>query len=162
MPRIVSLQPGATSSADLGHVAYQFELGATGWRNIPSFSLLYRYPFYTAPGTFRADGQPWLFSTSTLTLARVQVPIAESLEALTRVTEVSLDGGSLEADVARMTEAYQLFKNDNRVRADRLDEAIKASAVVVQAYWSLRQWLAAGMTEKHEIDVVHTKLVCLP
>ncbi len=163
MPRVVSLQPDAIAAADLGHFAYKLDLGVTTWQNVPAFSLLFRYPPGVAGLIRPQDGQFMSFAPmAILVLARVGASVAESVEELQPVTNVSLHGGTAEKDVARMTEAYQLFRNNARVRGDDLDSSIKDSAEIIRAYWSLREWMRAGMLEKTEIQAASTTLVCLP
>lgn len=162
MPRIVSLQPDAVAAADLGHFAYKIDIGVTLWHNVPAFSLLYRYPPGNS-GAFRHDGAFMSFSPgSILVLARVAAKIAESVEELQPVADTSLVLGEVEKDIARMTEAYQLFRNNPRLRADDLDSTVKESAQVIRGYWSLRDWMRSGMEEKKEIVVASTTMVCLP
>lgn len=162
MPRVVSLQPNAVTAADLGYFAYKIDLGVTTLRNVPAFSLVYRYP-PTPVGVFRPDG-PWqsFYDAAVLVLARIPVSVAADVAALQPVVAVSLDGGSLDADIARMHEAYQLFKNEPKIRTDYLEEAINDSDEVLKGYWSLRDWMKTGMTERKEIVVKDTTMVCLP
>lgn len=163
MPRIVSLQPNAVAVADLGYFAYKIDVGVTSFKNVPAFSLVYRYP-PNPIGLYRPADSEWvgLAEAAVITLARVQISVAEDANALRRVTEVSLDGGSLDTDLARMHEAYQLFKNDPKIRIDKLEEAINDSDEVVKGYWLLREWMKTGMAERKEIVVKETTMVCFP
>jgi hypothetical protein len=162
---VVSLQPTATVVADLGHFAYRLDLGVTTVRDVPAFSLVYRYPPLTT-ALMRPDGQVVpLASMALIALARVPITVAESPDALQRVVEVSLDGGTLDKDIARMTEAYQLFRNSPRTRVETLEGCVKDSAEVLKAYWGVREWLAEGAGEKRAIALPTdppTQLVLLP
>ncbi len=163
MPRIVSIQPDAVSSADLGHYAYRLDIGVTMWRNTPAFSLVYRYPPGSA-GTYRpTDGQFHSFASgAVLSLARVKIGIAETTDALQRIVDVCLDEGDLDKNIERMTEAYQLFRNEPRLREDRLEAAISESAEILRLFWELRRWMQEGMVERRDFAVQGTSVICLP
>lgn len=160
MPRVVSLHPGGVTTVDLGHFAYRIDLGVVPMRDVSCFSLVYRYPPNTT-ALMRFDGTQIPLSAM-MALARVPAPVAESMEALQKVVEVSLDGGSLDADIERMTEAYQLFRNSPRVRVEALDGCVKDSVEVLKAYWALREWMRSGMKEPQEVVVLTTTLVLQP
>lgn len=162
MPRAVALLPGSVAVADFGHYAYRLDLASTMVRDVPSFSLVYRYP-PNPVALMRPDGQAIpLGNFGMITLARAQAQIAASTEELQRVVEVSLDGGTREKDIERMTEAYQLFRNAAKTRIELLDLCAKDSAEIIKAYWSVREWVEAGMTERVTLDVLTGKLVLQP
>jgi hypothetical protein len=162
MPRAVALLPGAIAVADLGHFVYRLELAATMSRDVPSFSLVYRYP-PNPVALMQPDGRVIpLGNFGMITLARAPAQIAATVEELQRVVEVSLDGGTRDKDIERMTEAYQLFRNSPKTRAEVLDLCVKDSAEIIKAYWSVREWIETGMKEATTLDVLNAKLVLQP
>lgn len=145
MPRLLSFQPNGVAVADLGYFAYRLDIGSTVSNGIPFFSFVYKIPPTGAM----------------LALFRAPISIADNDAELNRVTSVSLDGGTLELDTARVKEAYQLFRNKD-VRADALNKCIDDSIEVIKAYWAARDWLEAGAVEKKEFTALATKLMMLP
>lgn len=162
MPRIVALLPNGVASVDVGHYACRIDLATTTIRGSPAFSLVYRYP-PNPVALMQPDGRPIpMAAFGVVALARASAQgVARAVEELDRVVEVSLDGGTREKDIARMTEAYQLFRN-GPARGETIDACVKDSAAILDAYWSVREWMEDGMREAKKLDVLTGKLALQP
>lgn len=98
---------------------------------------------------------------SHVSILRAPIEMAQNQDELQSIAATALGHGSKEADVARVTEAFQLYRN-SRVRIETVEACIKDSTDVLGVYWGIRQWMLAGMVEKAEFEAVNTKIVCLP
>lgn len=142
MPEIISVQKEAVTGFNLGQLSFwrlQIDTTLKGPKQVPCFSLVMRYP----PGDVG----------SMVALARCTVTIADSYEELHRVTSVATAGGTLDADILRMAEGFNLFKNHERLKGDALEQCIADSKRVLQAYWKARLWVEGGCREEETVEV---------
>lgn len=158
MPRIVALRRGSVVGVDLGHVTFQLTLGATalqvGENPLPCFSILYEYPPSPTFAFRPVDGYYFQPPMSLAALVQVPIALAESQAELERVARASTGMSSLEKDLARMTEAFNLFKNRPREIAQaRLEACVRDAAEVVKGYYDIREWVASGMTKQKEVKI---------
>jgi hypothetical protein len=147
MPSIISLEKGQTTCFNMPSLAFwRLLVGVSMAGNVPCFSLMIRYP----PGSPQEQ----------IALAKVTCPVTEDHSALQRVADVALLGGTLDRDQERTREAFTLFKNNDRVKGDVLEQCIEDSFLILKAYWSIRNWVIEGCKEDQEIEVSdHTKLL---
>ena len=146
---------GHTTGISLGHNAF-WRLMMAATRDPQGgiyFSLVCRYP--PIPGVSS-------YADSQLVLARVHVPFAQTPDEITRVADVSLMGGTLDLDTKRTAEAFNLFRNNQRTKADAIDGAIKDAGIILGAYWELREWLETGDEKSRVIAAIDYKIVCRP
>jgi energy-coupling factor transporter ATP-binding protein EcfA2 len=145
MPAIWTFGPDNTTGIDLSANAFwRLVLGATGGGNRPLWlTLALIYP--PAPGQTILNTQ--------ITLARSPISVTDKTDDVLRLAEVSVSMGSLEKDRERMTEAFNLFKNNPRVRQDVLDGDLKGALEILDAYWSVRDWLFVGAAESKQLAV---------
>ncbi len=159
MPRIVALRRGSVVGADLGHVTFQLSLGATsipvGDDQLHCFSLLFSYPQATSHSWRPVDSALFQAPPGTTSLVQVPIALAESQEELERVARASAGLSTMEKDIARMTEAFNLFKNRPREIAQaRLDACVRDASEVVKGYYDIREWITGGMHKQKEIKMV--------
>ena len=98
-----------------------------------------------------------------IALAKVNIPPAAQpggMESLTKVAAVSLEGGTVEADIARMTEAFNLFGNMPRVKREAIDSSVRDVTELLRGYWQLREWLTGDLVASTTIDACGTTLIC--
>ncbi len=76
-------------------------------------------------------------------LAAARIDFAPELSAVQRVADVALDVGTREGDAARTAEAMSLFRNLERLSDEAFEQARSECLAVVQAYWTIAEWLAA-------------------
>lgn len=169
MPRIIALSPLETAVVDLGHFSWRLGIDATTLETkegpVPCFSLVWRYT-PAQLGAFRPqDGAFLPLSGGAMTpLVRLEVDFQRGLTTadLKPVTAVAITRGNATDDIARMTEAYNLFRNA-RPNTEQLERCIKDSAAIVTAYWDIRDWIRAGMKERKDMTVlVGSDLVLMP
>lgn len=146
MPSLLVLAKGSTTGVTLQSNAFwRLAIGATVTikddRELPWFSLILIYPSSVSQT-----------GTGQIVLARMSVPIAANGAEMEKVTSVALSGGSFESDVLRTTEAFNMFKNDSRVKGDTVAVCAREAGEVLRAYWALRNWLDAGAKTEETIE----------
>lgn len=157
MAEIISVQKEGTTGFNLGHLSFwRLKIDTTAKvisapqqadsaerqpqvKIIPCFSLVMRYP----PGD----------ASSMVALVRCTIPIATSLEELQRVTSVATQGGTLDTDVLRMTEGFNLFKNHENLKGNALEKCIEDAKMILKAYWDVRLWVEDGCRQEKVIDI---------
>ncbi len=154
MASLLVLARGNTTGISLGANAFwRISLGATIDGSGGSyFSLVLIYP----------PSAGMSFDQARIVLTRTHVPMANNQLEVERVASVSLQGGTLEADISRMTEAFNLFRNNPRTKSEAVDTAIKDAGDVVGAYWAIRMWMLNGAKEEKTISVNSYDIVCQP
>lgn len=149
MPLLLSSELGSTTGVSLDQNAFwRLQMSAVLIGETPGIGLVIRYP----------PGQP----TNMIALLRVPVTVAETLAEVQRLAEVALQGGTEDSDEERLTEAYQMFKNNPRTPSNAvLEAAIAEGKKLVRAYWELRRWLFDVRPEKEplRIDTVENGLL---
>lgn len=116
------------------------------------FSLIFIYP----------PSAGMTFDQAKIVLSRIHVPMATNQHEVERVASVSLQGGTLELDLQRMTEAFTLFRNNPRTKSEAVDATIKDASDIIGAYWSLKAWLISAVKEDKTISVNGYDIVCQP
>ena len=169
MPRIIALMPTETTVVDLGYFAWRLGIDATTLPTkegpVPCFSLVWRYQ-PAQLGEFRPADSSFmpLTAAAMIPLVRLEVDFQRELTTamLVPVTAVSLTRGNAADDIARMTEAYNLFRN-GRPNTEQLEQCIADSAKIITAYWDIRDWIRAGMKERKDMTVLPSSdLVLMP
>lgn len=97
-----------------------------------------------------------------IALAKGHVRIAKDAGSLQKVAAVALDGGNLDADVARTTEALNLFRNDPKIKAEHFDEAVKVATKILTVYWQIKDWIISGMKDQINITMDESIIHCVP
>jgi hypothetical protein len=145
MALLVSSVPGSTTGVPLSQNAFwRLQLGVAAVEQTPALSLAVRYP----------PGGP----ADIIALARSPVPVAQSPDEVQRIADVGLLGGSLDRDLERITEAYQMFKNNPRTPSGAaLEEAINGGHAIVRAYWGVRDWLLSGCEDLFQLTVLENQ-----
>jgi hypothetical protein len=144
MPAIWTFGPTNVTGVDLSANAFwRLALGATQSNSMPWLTLVLIYP--PAPGQTTQHTQ--------IALARSAVAVTDKVEDVLKLAEVSLSQGSLEKDMARMTEAFNMFKNNKGVRQDILESDLKAALEVLDGYWKIRNWLRNGADHQENLMV---------
>lgn len=144
MPAIWTFGPENSTGIDLSANAFwRVTLGGVYMWEMSWLALVAIYP--PAPGQTTQQTQ--------IVLARAGIPVASKIEDVLRVAQVSVSTGSIEGDTARMTEAFNLFKNSPRTKQETLDNSLRDALEILKAYWSVREWLFAGATDAKQIDV---------
>jgi len=164
MPRIATRQRGALTRVDLDHYACRLEIGSTVWNGSPCFSLVYRYaPTQAAIPTFISQSPIMdLSGTAMMALVRAEIPLAPTTAELDKVAQVALTGGTQELDIARTREAFELFKNLPRVRAEVLEVCTGEAVKVVELYWQVIGWLWEGAKERKQITLPFADVELVP
>jgi hypothetical protein len=161
MPSVVACQPDGVAVADLRGPGRMSLAGVT-WQGSPAFALAWRYPPNPA-ALMRPDGVTVsLASFGVMALIRAPMAVAQHESEVQRVAEAAMQGGTVEAANQRLTEAMELFKNLPRVRQEVLASCIADAVTLLQAYWQIREWLAAGCSEKTTVEACSHRLVLLP
>jgi hypothetical protein len=143
MPAIWTFGPDNVTGIDLSANAFwRVTLSAVQMMGQPWLSLSLIYP--------PAAGQTIM--QTQIVLAKTGVPCTDKIDDVLRVALVSVSSGSLERDQERMTEAFNLFKN-NKVKTEVLEVSLKDALEILQAYWQMRDWLQAGAQEGKDISV---------
>ncbi len=140
---LTSRGAGFTTGISLTATAvWRLGLGVVMMDNTPALALTVKYPSDRSE-----DG------TATVSLLRVPVPVAQSVEEVRRIANVSLQPGNLDEDLARMEEAYALFRNNPRVPSqDSLSDAITRGQGLVTAYWRTSDWILSDSEETLRVD----------
>lgn len=138
MPLLVSSSPNHTTAIHIQANAFvRFCLGTTMIDETPGLALVAKYP---------PQGD-------IIALQAVPVSVAQSAEEVQRLASVGLAGGTQEEDRKRLTEAYEMFKNNPRVPSQSaLDEAVQQGLTIIDSYWQLRNWLLNGCREELSIQ----------
>ena len=143
MPSIWTFGPTNVTGVDLSANAFwRLALSATQSNNMPWLALVLIYP--PAPGQTTQHTQ--------IALARSAIAVTDKVEDVLKLAEVSVSMGSQEKDLARMTEAFLMFKN-GKVRQDILDSDLKAATEVLDGYWKIRNWLKMGADHQETLAV---------
>lgn len=165
MPTLVSRRPGGLRVIPMDALGGLMVTAITVARR-PAFALVWQYPTAlpfianphagVQPTDPRVPPNPWAsmplwqdvrdFQTEVIAAARVD--FAPDTSSVQRVADVALDTGTREGDSLRTAEAMTLFRNLDRLNEDAFEAAKQACIGVVQAYWTLAEWLAAP-AEKH-------------
>jgi len=125
MPSLMVFGPGHTTGIDLGTNAFwRITLGATSAKEM---GLVVIYP----PG---APG-------NRIALAKIELLIAKEADEIENVARNCLMIGNLDLDIARATEAMNLFKMHRNVNEHNFKEASDRVIELVRTYWALRSWL---------------------
>lgn len=144
MPSIWTFGPQNVTGIDLSANAFwRVMLGATVAMDVPWLTLAVIYP--------PASGQT--VHQTQITLARTSVPVTSRVEDVMRVAEVSISTGSLDQDISRMTEAFNLFKNNPRTKQEVLETSLRDALEILQAYWQVREWLFTGAKNDKDLPV---------
>lgn len=153
MPAVWTFGPENITGIDLSANAFwRLQLGATWAAEVPWLSLVMIYP--PAPGQTTMQTR--------IVLARTSVPVTGKQEDVERVAQVSVSSGSLDRDLERMTEAFNLFKNSPRIKTDMLESSLRDASEILKAYWRVREWLEAGGKEQVLIDVPPYRIMLRP
>ena len=154
MASLLVFARGNTTGISLGANAFwRLGLGATQDNEGGSyFSLVIIYP----------PSSGMTFDQAKIILCRTHVPMANNVREVERVAGVSLHGGTLETDLVRMTEAFNLFRNNPRTKDEAIVAAIKDASDVIGAYWAIRTWLANGSKEEKTVSVNGYDILCQP
>jgi hypothetical protein len=144
MPAIWTFGPENSTGIDLSANAFwRVTLGAVQMYEMSWLALVMIYP--PAPGQTIQQTQ--------IVLARSGVQVASKIEDVFRVAQVSVSTSTLDGDLARMTEAFNLFKNNPRTKQEALEMSLKDAVEILKAYWIIREWLMAGANEPREVIV---------
>lgn len=144
MPAIWTFGPENATGIDLSANAFwRITLSGAFISEMSWLALVAIYP--PAPGQTIQQTQ--------IILARSGVQIASKVEDVLRVAQVSVSSGSLENDIIRMTEAFNLFKNNPRYKQEILDISLRDALKILETYWSVRNWLMAGADVPKELIV---------
>jgi hypothetical protein len=144
MPAIWTFGPSNVTGIDLGANAFwRLALGAVHAQSVPWLSLNLIYP--------PAAGQT--IQQTQISLARSGVSLTDKVEDVLRIADVSVSMGSQERDRERMTEAFNLFKNNGKVRQETLEADLKGALTILDAYWDIRSWLFEGATDVKDLPV---------
>lgn len=138
MPSLITFGRGHTTGVDLGANAFwRIMLGAT---SATEMGLVVVYP----PGG----------TSNRISLASVEVNIAKQVQEIEQVAKTCLSMGTLDGDIARATEAMNLFRMHSHVGDKAFEEAVGQVLLLVRAYWQLRTWFEQGAAERLVIDTV--------
>ena len=165
MPTIVSRRPGGLRIVPLDGLGHLHIAATTLAPKRYGFALAWRFP---AAVPFLANphvgdkphyhgGEPNLYAGQPLwqdvtefqreIIAAAPLDFASDSASVQRVADVALDTGTRAGDVARTAEALSLFRNLDRLNADAYNAAQAACATIVEAYWTIGEWLAAPQSE---------------
>jgi hypothetical protein len=97
-----------------------------------------------------------------IALAKVEVNIAKQSDEIENVAQVALQGGTLDLDIARVTEAMNLFRMHARTKEEAFEQSLTNVLTLVRGYWALRSWLELGATERLTHDIGSYRLKCDP
>jgi len=156
--RIMSFGPAGTIGLELGqNWCWRLSLGA-------SVDPHTRVVYFILAGTYTPpDYGLAQVAFNRVALARTAIPVASQVEEVQRVADVVLQGGNPETDQSRLTEAFNMFRNNPRVKGDMLATCVGDAAKVLQAYWQVREWLESGATERRTIETVPDyRIICVP
>jgi hypothetical protein len=144
MPSIWTFGPENCTGVDLSANAFwRLAMGASFAHNSPWLSLALIYP----PGYGQTIAQ------TQIALARVGVPLAKDADEVQRVAAVMVTSGTQDTDLLRMTESFNLFKNNPKFKQDLLDISLRDATDLLNAYWKVRGWLLDGAKENQDVVV---------
>jgi hypothetical protein len=150
------------TSCDLGGGWWRLQIAAVPSGGRAGFALVYRYPSATP---LMSDGRGgWLVSSdyAQLALAVADVDFAEKVEDLKPVTDVAIISGDRDKDIARTTEAMNLFRNLPRLKEEALALALRDISAVIDGYWAINHWHREGCKHRIEVTVADAVLVGVP
>lgn len=101
----------------------------------------------------------WPAGANKVALAKTSVPFADQPADVAKCASVALDGGELERDKERVKEAFRMFANSPKVKADSLEDTIKEAGELIDAYWKLRGWVESGCSEAVTIETCGSKIL---
>lgn len=157
MPHIYSVASSGIVGVDLGSKAWTIHLKETFIQvNTNQVDFFFGIVFAYPPAEIQ------LAPYSVMSLVRAHITVAVEPNELTPIVKVALDGGSLDADKERTAEAFNMFKNKQRIKQAALDADIESAQEIIGVYWEIQDWIAEGMTEQKEILHEHTKLLLRP
>jgi hypothetical protein len=164
VPKLLAGRPGAPIAAvDLSAPVWQLRFAATAWDGTPCFSLVYSYPPSQLVAFRPADSAMLeLSSYAFATLLRVPVQFAENTNDMNKVVQAANDSETEEIALQRTTEAFTLFRNNARIRAQDVEATAKEACEVVKVAWSIRLWLFDGAAEAKTWELLNTKLMARP
>ena len=152
MPSIVSFGKGSTTGIDLkANAFWRLTLGAT---SATEMALVIIYP----PASYDMA----LTRANKLALAKAEVNIAKQADEIENVAGVALQGGTLDLDIARATEAMNLFRMHARTKEEAFEQSLSNVLALVRCYWAIRGWLETGATERLTHDIGGYRLQCNP
>jgi hypothetical protein len=164
MPRLTSYRGGGITSCDLGSNWWRLQIAAVPSGGRAGFALVYRYPPASPLIATGNPTQPWISATeyAQLALAVADVDFAGEVADLKPVADVSIISGDREKDVARVSEAMNLFRNLPRLKDEALALALRDVVAVIDGYWAINRWHRAGCVERLEVTVADAVLVGAP
>jgi hypothetical protein len=145
MPSIWTFGPENTTGVDLGANAFwrimlgAVQTGSTIWMSV---SLIY------PPSAGQTIQQ------TQITLARAGIPVTDRVDDVMRIAQVSISTGSRDGDKGRMTEAFNLFKNNGKAKQEIVEIALRDGLKMVEVYWDIRDWLTAGAMENRDVTAL--------
>lgn len=166
MPRLAAFRPGHLAVVvELGVLPYyQVLFGATTWDRTPCFALQVMYP--PSPlALMRPDGVPFpLTEFARVTLLRLPVHFSTEAGEVDKIAKAGNDSATIDEALSRVPEAFNLFKNNPRVKADEVERVGKDAAELVKVGWDLRMWLlgSAEPPQRKQWDVLGATLVATP
>lgn len=144
MPAIWTFGPEHTTGIDLGANAFwRIMLGETRMGHVECLSLVLIYP--------PAAGQT--IQHTQISLARVPIPLTDKAEDILKVAQTSISTGTVEKDRERMTEVFNMFKNGRHIKQEILDLSLKDGLVLLDGYWTIRNWLMGGAQQPEEVKI---------
>lgn len=146
MPSLISFGKTNTTGIDLS--ANSFWRVTMGAASATEMALVVIYP----------PGGP----TNRIALVKTEVLVAKNPEEIEKVAQNCVSMGSLELDIARATEAMNLFRMHGHVGEKQFEEALSAVLQLVRTYWVLRNWLESGMDTVLTHEISGYKLVGRP
>jgi hypothetical protein len=161
MPRLSSYRGGGLTSVDLGGSWWRLLIAAVPSPRGAGLGLVFRYP---PAMPIVASGNSWISTAeyAQLALAVADVDLAEGVADLKPVAEVAIASGDRDKDVARVTEALNLFRNLPRVKEETMESITKDVVAVVDGYWKLINWHRAGCGERLEVVLADAVVVGSP
>lgn len=153
MPRLLSLAPGAFTAVDLAANAFwRISMGAAAVDQTPALALNLTYP----PGVQLRPVDGAAIPT-VVSLAKVPLALAQSPQEASRIANVALAGGDIEADRVRLREAFEMFKNQPRApRQESIDQAVEDATQLIDLYWQIVNWVREGAKDKWELVILKT------
>jgi hypothetical protein len=161
MPRLASYRGGGFTSVDLGGSWWRLQLAAVPSTRSAGLGLVFRYP---PAMPIAANAGQWVAMAeyAQLALAVADIALAESVDDLKPLAAVAIASGDRDKDVARATEALNLFRNLPRVKEETMDMITKEVIAVVDGYWQLQRWHRGGCVDRLEVVVADAVIVGTP
>jgi hypothetical protein len=161
MPRLTSYRGGGLTSVDLGGGWWRLQVAAVPSARGAGLGLVYRYP---PAMPIVANGGSWLATSdfAQLALAVADVDLAAGVADLKPIADVAIAAGDRDKDVARVTEALNLFRNLPRVKEETMEVITRDVVAVVDGYWKLVAWHRAGCGDRIEVMVADAVIVGTP